>query len=345
MHIPNHLKIILLGLLSLLPLLLFANAAQPGIRNAGGMGSFTLLFPEDSLAYQKIQMQKEKISIQLYKGFAVVKGEYWMYNEGSEDITMQSGYPIQAAYNTEKNGYKLTEIHFDTLYQLLVNIDGQIVKTQATNYEPENNRINHYNNYETDSKWHTWETVYKANGITKIEVYFILETNNGNIAEGYDRQRYNSFIYVLETGATWKPPIGEGTINIALMDGLTSKDIQGISPNAVFKIDKEKDILCYSFKDLKPTNEDNIAITYHERNEDFNFKEIVEKSEIYFKKINDFSNKDIDTNLTDIVFDSPFDIPDTTAKVLGGIFFGGIALVVVVFSLIIYFIVRLVRKK
>jgi hypothetical protein len=50
MSIQNHLKTILIGLLSLLPLLLYANTAQPGIRNAGGTGSFTLLFPEDSLA-------------------------------------------------------------------------------------------------------------------------------------------------------------------------------------------------------------------------------------------------------------------------------------------------------
>ena len=35
--------------------LLFANVAQPGVRNAGGMGDFTLLFPDDSLGYGRGQ--------------------------------------------------------------------------------------------------------------------------------------------------------------------------------------------------------------------------------------------------------------------------------------------------
>lgn len=334
----------MIGLISLLPSLIYANAAQPGIRNAGGTGGFTLLFHEDSLAYQKIQMKKERVSIQLYKGFAVVKGEYWMYNEGDKDITMKSGYPIQAAYETEKNGYRLTEIYFDTLYRIQVAIDGSPVKTEAIHYEPDNHLINHYN-YETDSKWHTWETTYKANGTTKIEVYFILETNNANIREGYNGQNYNSFIYVLETGATWKPPIEEGTITVELMDNLISEDIQGVSPNAIFRVNDSKNILHYTFKDLEPTNKDNIAITYYEKDKNFDFKKVLEKREVYFRKVDRFSKKEINPNLTAITFDSPFDIPDNVGKTIGWIFFGGIAFVVIILALVIYFIVKLIRRK
>ena len=64
----------------LLSCILLCNASQPGIWNAGGSGSFKLLFEEDSLAYKQIQMQSEAIYMQLYKGFAVVKGEYNFYN-------------------------------------------------------------------------------------------------------------------------------------------------------------------------------------------------------------------------------------------------------------------------
>ncbi|HSY61009.1 MAG TPA: hypothetical protein VK796_03990, partial [Cytophaga sp.] len=64
----------------LLPVLAFSNAAAPGIWQAGGAANFSLLYPEDSVLYSNIQMVKEKISIELYKGYAVVKGKYWMYN-------------------------------------------------------------------------------------------------------------------------------------------------------------------------------------------------------------------------------------------------------------------------
>ncbi|MGK0390504.1 MAG: hypothetical protein ACI94Y_003257 [Maribacter sp.] len=47
-------------------------------------------------------MQKEKISIQLYKGFAVVKGEYWMYNESNEEIVMQSDYLLMLLMKLKK---------------------------------------------------------------------------------------------------------------------------------------------------------------------------------------------------------------------------------------------------
>ena len=83
-------KIILINLLVFISTSLFANVAQPGLWGCGGAGSFSLLFEGDSNAYQKVQMQKERVSIQLYKGYAVVKGEYWMFNHSAEDIIMNA---------------------------------------------------------------------------------------------------------------------------------------------------------------------------------------------------------------------------------------------------------------
>lgn len=324
---------------------LFANTAQPGIRNAGGTGGFTLLFPEDSLAYQKIQMQKERVSIQLYKGFAVVKGEYWMYNETDENITMQSGYPIHASYGTEKEGYTLTEFYFDTLYQMKTYVNGQLLDhTEISYVEQRQNNVESYN-YLTDAKWYIWEMNYAANSVTKIDVYFILETNNAKIMQGYNSQYYNSFIYVLETGSTWKPPIGEGTILLQLKDGLSLKDIQGISPENIFHYDESKQTLVYTFQNLEPTKEDNIAITYHEKVDGFNFGNIISKSTAYFSSIDDFSKQSFDTTAKIIEFDSPFDIPDTT----GNIFTGIIAVIIIVplfiLGIIIYLIVRYLKMR
>lgn len=68
------------------PFFLLANIAQPGIYNAGGNGVFSPVFPQDSAAFQKIQMVREEVYVQVYPGFAVVKGCYWMYNTTDETI-------------------------------------------------------------------------------------------------------------------------------------------------------------------------------------------------------------------------------------------------------------------
>lgn len=321
-----------------------SNAAQPGIRNAGGMGGFTLLFPKDSIHYQKIQMQKERVSIQLYKGFAVVKGEYWMYNHSDEIISMQSGYPINANYSTYKDGYDLTEIWFDTLYQIKVKVDGVPTSTQFNSFQEEDysNHIEQYNNNE----WHTWETSYKANGTTRLEVYFILETNDANIRQGYNGKDYNSFIYVLETGATWKPPIGEGTVLVELMDGLNVKDIEGISPFNIFSVDKEKNRLLYQFENLEPTREDNIAITYYKRDEAFDLKKTIANSDSYFLTIDQLATTQLNKkNYDEVQFESPFEIPDTASLFIGGFFIGIILLGIAFLCLIIYIIRRLFFRK
>ena len=92
-------KIIQITLLLLLPFLAFSNAAQPGFWNAGGTGNFSLLYPEDSASYQKIQMVKELVAIQLYRGYAVVKGQYWMYNDTEEEVNIKVGYPLNAHFD------------------------------------------------------------------------------------------------------------------------------------------------------------------------------------------------------------------------------------------------------
>src|SRR5690606_30316289 len=80
-----------------LPQNLFANASQPGIWNAGGT-VFTMLYPEDSLTFKKIQMQEERIYIQLYRGYAVVKGIYLFRNTTQEALNFKMGYPVNCIY-------------------------------------------------------------------------------------------------------------------------------------------------------------------------------------------------------------------------------------------------------
>ncbi len=94
-----------------------ANASQPGVWNAGGT-VFTMLYPEDSLTFKKVQMQQERIYIQLYKGYAVVKGVYLFRNTTNEKLNFKMGYPINGVYYG--GNVDLNQITLDSLNQFKI---------------------------------------------------------------------------------------------------------------------------------------------------------------------------------------------------------------------------------
>ncbi len=51
-------KLLIIILFSL-PINILGNTAQPGFWGAGGTGTFSLLYPEDSLQYKKIQKMSQ----------------------------------------------------------------------------------------------------------------------------------------------------------------------------------------------------------------------------------------------------------------------------------------------
>src|SRR5690554_1969941 len=95
----------------------FANASQPGVWNAGGT-VYTMLYPEDSLTFKKVQMQQERIYIQLYKGYAVVKGAYLFRNTTGEPLKFKMGYPVNGIYYGGE--VDVNEVTLDSLSQFKI---------------------------------------------------------------------------------------------------------------------------------------------------------------------------------------------------------------------------------
>src|SRR5690606_41393231 len=89
-----------------------ANASQPGVWNAGGT-VFTKCDPEDSLTFKKLRMQQERIYIQLYKGYVVVKGVYLFRNTTNEKLNFKMGYPVNGIYSG--GDVDLNQITLDSL--------------------------------------------------------------------------------------------------------------------------------------------------------------------------------------------------------------------------------------
>lgn len=256
---------------------LFSNAAQPGLWQAGGTGTFSLLFPQDQHAYQQIQMARERVSIQLYDGFAAVKGTYWMHNTADSTYKILTGYPINGIYESDYP-YHREDIRFDDLYQLRVAVNGQPIRTEIENVPN--------NDYGQDiDNWYIWETDYPAQDTTMIEVYFLVNTHDAIIRDGYTTENANGFLYLLESGATWKQPIGRGNIRVQLMDGLELADIRGVAPDSLYHWHAAKKRLDWSFVGLSPKPADNLVITYHSQHETIDFEAITRDADRYFNAL------------------------------------------------------------
>lgn len=265
----------------LLPLLAYPNAAQPGLWNAGGTGSFSLLYPDDPTANQHIQMAKEQVSIQLYKGFAVVKGHYWMYNHSQDTLRIRTGYPLNASFYGGSGQQNMAEVYFDALYKLQVQINGQaqtLIDTPLSGTASIN------------QNWYVWHNTFLPQDTTEIEVLFLVNTNSAHIRQGYTIDRINGFVYLLETGATWKQPILQGQVRIQLLDGLTPQDLRGIAPDSIFTYSPSTQTFRYDFTQLSPTSQNNIVITYHTLIEPFDFAAITAQSDTYFNTLTQFAN-------------------------------------------------------
>lgn len=261
---------------------LLANAAQPGIWNAGGT-VFTMLYPEDSATFKKVQMEEEHIFIQLYKGFAVVKGWYKMTNTTAENLNFKMGYPVNGIYSG--GGPYLNEVKLDALNRFKIKTDGQYLPILKQNLGEDKTEIMRG----FGGNWISWEINFKPNQTRLVEVYFIVNTNDAKLTRGYSKEKYNAFIYLLESGNVWKNPINSGSFYIQLKDDLSEKDIEGLSNGFNFKWNSSKNIL-FGFKNnFTPTPKDNLVITYFENQENFNYPKILNDEDQLFQEIEQFS--------------------------------------------------------
>ena len=301
--IYNISKIIASGLLLAI---LVSNTAQPGIWNAGGSGSFKLLYPEDSLAYKKIQMQSESIYMQLYNGFAVVKGTYNFINTTDSLITIKVGYPINAVFPTTNHSIVLNEVFFDDLYKIKGSLNNQIVPLHTKPIKNDN--------------WYVWELSFKPQQLITFTVHFIVNTNNAQTLQGYNKNYTNAFIYLIETGSLWKSPIEHGDFYLQLKDDLSIDDIKGVAPEQLF-FSKLNNTLFFKLKNYGLTPDDNFIITYSKNNDDFNFKDILTKSDLLFHEIDLFSTQNQITNYKKITLKNPYEVGGFGNFLVSGLYF------------------------
>lgn len=332
-------------LFALLTIILFsqkvaANAAQPGVWNAGGT-IFTMMYPQDSATFKKVQMQQEKIYIQLYPGFAVVKGWYKMRNTSKSSLNFKMGYPINGIYSGGKSD--INQVHLDSLTQFKIFSNRSELPLLKTKSDLE--KVDKIQSF--SDNWLVWEMNFLPEETKIVEVYFLVETNDGKIRKGYGSDSYNAFIYLLESGSVWKQPIEKGEFFVELMQGLKEKDIKGLSTGFQFLWNKNSTIAKGFKLNFSPTALDNLIITYAERNEKFDFSKIVTDKEKWYLSIDQLSEKVLNENFTEKLADKdPYKVSDSIWSYWPIAILAIVIIIpVIIIIILIVFLVKRFRKK
>ncbi len=293
----------------------FANAAQPGIWNAGGT-VYTMLYPEDANTFKKVQMQQERIFIQLYKGFAVVKGTYVFKNTSNEYLQFKMGYPINGIYSGGAND--LNQIILDSLSQFKIKANNRWLTLEDENHPEINTNSQNINAF--SENWKVWQMNFSPNEIQRVAVYFIVNTNEARIRKGYDIEKRNAFIYLLESGNVWKNNIEKGEFYIQLMNGLTPENIQGISEGFGFKFNTQYQIFAGQKTNFTPTPKDNLIINYSQFNENFSFEKVIKQTNELFVKIDQMSQLSFESlTYSTIKLGNPYEVESTFEGALPGL--------------------------
>ena len=263
-----------------------ANIAMPGVWNAGVGGQFYPMFPADSIHFGKVVMQKELILVNLYPGFAVVKGEYRFVNTSGKTIRMHVGYPVNGHYPQRI----VENVLYNDLYNFRANANGIPVKpyrlSDSANVNPTRLSGND-SSFTKVSDWYVWEQEFPSGTVTTLTVYFITQNNLARFKKGYQSRDANAFGYVLESGRAWGSKIDTGQIMIKMNENLSLIEVLGILPDSLLKGDLHH--LQYSFTNLEPEPSDNLLIWYDGAPPDFKFdKKVIPSADTLYQIMDAF---------------------------------------------------------
>ena len=317
----------------------FANSAMPGLWQAGANGKFIPLFASDSIYFGKIQMQHEQILVNLYPGFAVVKGEYYMYNNTNEAINMHVAYPKQARFS-DTLVENVIPSYIDALKVLVNDSPTELMRKKDLVVLPSSGPIATTNEQDYEN-WFVWTMTFAPKAFTKITVYFLTDNSHAKLSRGYSRDRGSAFTYVLESGRAWGGSIDSGKICIQLKEGLTTKEVKAILPYNTLKGDDTH--LLYQFVNKEPAEKDNLLIWYKESAQDSSFEyKIVPEAAKYYAEIDGFEVAAFSSTALVPLQINDFEIHSSNP--LSWIFYGMIAFGGMILFVIIYALYRLIKR-
>lgn len=212
MKYSAELVLLVLGMAAIVPLWADDGAMNNG---AGGVELLDLSKGQQS----PVRMVKEHLKFEYGKDYTRVSAVFYFKNMSSKAVTQLTGFPdLGLAQERSKLDFHTS----GPLEDMKTFLDGKEVPSQIV-----------YGNYKKTSKgfwvpakpgraglmaFHTAELSFPPDGERVLERRY-------KAYNGISYNHYNSFLYYLITGATWKGTIGEMTAEVELKDGLTVKDL------------------------------------------------------------------------------------------------------------------------
>jgi hypothetical protein len=320
-----------------------SNPAMPGIWNAGVGGQFYPLFEKDSIYFGKIRMQKELVLVNLYPGFAVVKGEYSFLNLSNEDIRMHVGFPVNGTYASAE----VDNVMFNDLYGFRAFANQRPVKAYrlSDSGEVQSVRlIGDSSSFNEVTNWYVWEQDFPRGQPVTLTVYFITQNNLARFKRNFQSRDGNAFGYVLESGRAWAGNIGIGQILVKLNEGLSMNNVQGILPGKGIIGDLTH--IQYSFNNLEPEPEHNLLVWYQGAPPDFKFdKRVLPAADTLFKMMDAFPLNEFNSESFTVLERNNFSLSPAGMTLSGLIYFLMFTLPWIILGGFIIFLVRGKKKK
>jgi hypothetical protein len=309
----------------------YANVAMPGFWNVGAGKQFIPVYKNEEDSVKKIRMDNELVAVYLYPNFAVVRGEYNMYNPGRSTLSIHVGYPENAIYQSKA----VANIITGKLEYLKAFVDNKPAASKTGDAPPEASPDGR------KREWHIFQADFKP-GLTKIRVYYMVDTHAASLRKGYDNEKSHGFSYILESGRVWGGKIMKGRVFIKLQDDLSEKDIIGLLPEKSFKYEPAKKILIYDFAGLEPSSDNNIVIRYSgPEEENFSLEKL--KPAYYYSLADQADNTEISSNNLSLIEKNNFNVFPYSEIVFIVIIPIILAIPVFVIFLIVRTLIRLIK--
>lgn len=320
-----------------------SNPAMPGVWNAGVGGQLYPLFAEDSVRFGKVLLEKELVLVNLYPGFAVVKGEYRFLNNSGSTVRLRVGYPVSGTYTA----VVVDNVVYNDLYAFRAFANGIPVQARrnsdAGTVSPvrlitDSSAVNQVTN------WYTWEQDFPQGEYTTLTIYFITQNNLARFKRGNLSRDGNAFGYVLESGQAWGGRIGVGQVLIRLHEGLSVNNVMGILPAQHIVGDLTH--IQYSFKNLAPEPSDNLLVWYEGAPPDFKFeKRVLPAADTLFKMMDAFPVSEFNNTGFRALDRNNFSLAESGLTFSGALYFILFTIPWIVLGGFIIYLVRGKKKK
>ncbi len=131
--------------------------------------------------------------------------------------------------------------------------------------------------------WYVWDVNFKENETKTIIVKYELPSGL------FGKNKFRYFKYILNTGAGWYKDIGKVEIILHLID-FSLNDVEDISPKG-YTINKSKKTINWTFKNLEPTEKDDIYVQYATPKDKRIYNKVTQKRKRQLRRVDKSNGK------------------------------------------------------